>query len=164
MGVCSSCLSRRRKPSTDDADSRLLFDDPHSVNYGSFGDQHPSTLHADPQDVQRESEALQRIVAQTSSHLVDIFAMVPQNVQRSPSTFSGKDTRLSQYQTVLANLPSSNQTVPSSDTSTDNTLQDAMEWPSDDEDVEVMNGFKVNKPEKSGPLLGGFTDIGASIG
>jgi hypothetical protein len=49
-----------------DADSRLLFDDPQTVNYGSFGDQHPTALQADPQDVQRESEALQKIVAQTS--------------------------------------------------------------------------------------------------
>lgn len=49
-----------------DADSRLLFDDPQTVNYGSFGDQHPPALQADPQDVQRESEALQKIVAQTS--------------------------------------------------------------------------------------------------
>lgn len=84
MGICSSCLPRRRKPSTDvsyelitnwycakidviqEADSRLLFDDPHTVNYGSFGEQHPTALQADPQDVQRESEALQKIVAQTS--------------------------------------------------------------------------------------------------
>jgi hypothetical protein len=94
---------------------------------------------------------------------VDIFAMVPQNAQRSPSTFSGKDTRLSQYQTVLANLSTSNKTDPSLDTSADNTLQEAMEWPSDDEDTEVMESFKVNKPEKSGPLLGGFADIGASM-
>jgi hypothetical protein len=97
------------------------------------------------------------------SHLVDIFAMVPQNVQRSPSTFSGKDARLSQYQNVLANLSSSNKTDPSSDTSADDTLQDAMEWQSDDEDAEVMKSFKVNKPEKSGPLLGGFADIGTSM-
>jgi hypothetical protein len=38
-----------------------------------------------------------------------------------------------------------------------------MEWPSDDEDAEVMDSFKVNKPEKSGPLLGGFADIGGSM-
>jgi hypothetical protein len=42
------------------------MDDPHAVNYGSFGDQQPATLQADPQDFQRESEALQKIVAQTS--------------------------------------------------------------------------------------------------
>lgn len=89
--------------------------------------------------------------------------MVPQNVQRSPSTFSGKDTRLSQYQTVLANLSSSNKTDPSSDNSTEIIIQDAMEWPSDEEDVEVINDFKVNKPETTGPLLGGFADIGASV-
>jgi hypothetical protein len=97
------------------------------------------------------------------SHLVDIFAMVSQNVQRSPSTFSGKDARISQYQNVLANLSSSSKTDPSSDISADNTLQDAMEWQSDDEDVEVMKSFRVNRPEKSGPLLGGFADIGTSM-
>ena len=84
----------------------------------------------------------------SSSHLVDIFAMVPQNVQPSPSTFSGKDARLSQYQNVLANLSSSNKTDPSSDTSADNNLQDAMEWPSDDEDVEVMNEFQSQQAGK----------------
>jgi len=64
---------------------------------------------------------------------------------------------------VLANLSTSNKTDPSSDTLVDNTLQDAMEWPSDDEDAEVMDSFKVNKPEKSGPLLGGFADIGGGM-
>jgi glutamate dehydrogenase/leucine dehydrogenase len=89
--------------------------------------------------------------------------MVPQNVQRSPSTFSGKDARILQYQDVLANLSSSNKTDPSLDSSAENTLQDAVEWPSDDEDDEIMKGYRVNKPDKTGPLLGGFADIGASM-
>jgi Late endosomal/lysosomal adaptor and MAPK and MTOR activator len=49
-----------------DTDSRLLFDDPNTINYGSFGDHNAAALQADPQDVQREAEALQKIVAQTS--------------------------------------------------------------------------------------------------
>ena len=53
-------------PLQKDSDSRLLFDDPHTMNYGSFSDQHSAALQADPQDVQREAEALQKIVAQTS--------------------------------------------------------------------------------------------------
>jgi hypothetical protein len=91
--------------------------------------------------------------------------MVPQNVQRSPSTFSGKDARLLQYQDVLANLSSSNKTDPSSDSSAENTLQDAVEWPSDDDDDddEIMKSYRVNKPDKTGPLLGGFADIGATM-
>lgn len=36
------------------------------MHYGGFGDQIPGTLQADPQDVQREAEALQKVVAQTS--------------------------------------------------------------------------------------------------
>lgn len=88
--------------------------------------------------------------------------MVPQNVQRSPSTFSGKDARLLQYQDVLANLSSSNKTNPSLGSSIENTSQDAEEWPSDDEDDEIMKSYKVNKPDKTGPLLGGFADVGAS--
>jgi hypothetical protein len=85
MGVCASCLGREKESNEDvsiecalaeemipdisclqDENSRLLFDDPHSLNYGGFGDQSTGASQADPQDVQQESEALQKIVAQTS--------------------------------------------------------------------------------------------------
>ena len=52
--------------SSQDENSRLLFDDPHANHYGSFGDQGAGTTQADPQEVQRETEALQKVVAQTS--------------------------------------------------------------------------------------------------
>ncbi|RBQ96535.1 hypothetical protein VDGD_20223 [Verticillium dahliae] len=48
-----------------DEESRLLFDDPNGIHYGSFGDQSMSGQE-DPVEVQRENEALQRVVAKTS--------------------------------------------------------------------------------------------------
>jgi hypothetical protein len=51
-----------------DENSRLLFDDTHANHYGSFGDQGAGTIQADPQEVQRETEALQKVVAQTSKY------------------------------------------------------------------------------------------------
>lgn len=49
-----------------DEGSRLLFDDPHSSQYGTFGDQPAGVVPEDPENVQRETEALQKIVALTS--------------------------------------------------------------------------------------------------
>lgn len=87
MGACSSCLgwNRYRDLSDDvspddyyallraDADnfpqeenSRLLFDDVHPNQYGSFGDQAVGLIQADPQEVQRETEALQKVVTNIS--------------------------------------------------------------------------------------------------
>jgi len=157
MGVCASCLGRESEQIEDDESSRLLLDDPHALHYGGFGDQNPSAIQADPQDVQRESEALQKIVAQTSNHLVDIFAMVPQNVQRSPaSAFSGQDARLLQYRDVLAKLASGDD----EDTSRQGgaTLPGTVDWPSDEEDEDALEGYRVVKTE-GGPLLGGFADV-----
>lgn len=50
-----------------DEDSRLLFDDPDSIHYGSFGEQQ-MTGQNDPLEAQREIEALQRVVARTSEY------------------------------------------------------------------------------------------------
>jgi hypothetical protein len=49
-----------------DEHSRLLFDDPHGNHYGSFGEQSAGIVQADPQEVQRETEALQKVVMHTS--------------------------------------------------------------------------------------------------
>jgi hypothetical protein len=51
--------------SAQDEESRLLFDDPSGVHYGSFGEQQVGGGD-DPIEVQREIEALQRVVARTS--------------------------------------------------------------------------------------------------
>lgn len=46
-------------------DNRLLYDDGNGIQYGSFGD---SVLNGDSEtaEAQRETEALQRVVAKTS--------------------------------------------------------------------------------------------------
>jgi len=159
MGICSSCLGRDRASDEDDS-SRLLFDDPHAINYGSFGEQNPGIPQADPQDTQRESEALQTIVAQTSNHLVDIFAMVSQNLQRSPATnYSGQEARLAQYQDVMSKLSSEDLYENFSEPAIVSSRQDA-DWPSDDEDDEETSpkSPRITKPDV-GPLLGGFADM-----
>jgi len=52
--------------SQQDDSSRLLFEDGHANNYDSFGNQNPGLMQADPEEVQRENEALQKVVIQTS--------------------------------------------------------------------------------------------------
>jgi hypothetical protein len=90
MGVCSSCLGLNRYRDTSDdvsphayistgrfllialdiqeENSRLLFDDVHPNQYGSFGDQTAGIIQADPQEVQRETEALQKVVTNISKY------------------------------------------------------------------------------------------------
>lgn len=86
MGACASCLGGRRRDSVEEVspfhpfalglvlanafarkteESRLLFDDPNGLQYGSFGEQQMTGQH-DPLEAQREIEALQRVVARTS--------------------------------------------------------------------------------------------------
>lgn len=48
-----------------EGDTQPLSADSTNINYGSFDRQHMTT-HEDPQEVQREIEALQRVVARTS--------------------------------------------------------------------------------------------------
>jgi len=162
MGACSSCLGlNRRRVSTDEDDaSRLLFDDPHSNQYGTFGDQNQGVVQADPQEVQRENEALQKVVAQTSNHLVDIFAMVPQNVQRAPSVvFSGQDARLLHYQDVLAKVSSSKVPDAENGSTSNSPGHDDADWLSEGEDDEGSANLAVVKTAEVGPLLGGFADL-----
>jgi len=158
MGICSSCLGidRRDGSSDEDEGSRLLFDDPHSTQYGTFGDQTPSVIQEDPQEVQRETETLQKIVALTSSHLVDIFAMVPQTSTRGPSDFAAThNSRLLRFQDVLAKMTTESNEM-------ENATHGAVSpgghgW--------IINGgelsdtgrdFRVVKSEDASPLVGGF--------
>ena len=88
MGVCASCLGGRKKDVVDevcllshppafgyelntgpaflqDEESPLFMDDGNNLHYGSFDDPHLSGQD-DPVEVQRENEALLRVVARTS--------------------------------------------------------------------------------------------------
>lgn len=157
MGVCSSCLglNRYRDTSDDEENSRLLFDDVHPNQYGSFGDQNVGIIQADPQEAQRETEALQKVVTNISNHLVDIFAMVPQKVQPTPnSTFPGQDARLLRYQDVLTKISASRQSNGKTHLSVDNTPYISDGWISEDDTEEEPPAKRADV----GPLLGGFAD------
>ncbi|KAH6714255.1 late endosomal/lysosomal adaptor and MAPK and MTOR activator-domain-containing protein [Leptodontidium sp. MPI-SDFR-AT-0119] len=172
MGVCSSCLGRDRDHDLSDEDeqSRLLFDDPHANHYGSFGENNAGAIQTDPQEVQRENEALQKIVTLTSNHLVDIFAMVPQNAippAASPTAtstlFPAQDARLVRYQDVLAKISASDPSSKTNQYPTDHTPIASDGWASDDEDVEEMKGHTPVKSEGIGALLGGFADADSAM-
>jgi len=161
MGICSSCLSlnRDRDLSDDDEQSRLLFDDPNANHYGSFGDQNTGIIQADPQEVQRETEALQKVVAQTSNHLVDIFAMVPQNMPSTPSTvFPAQDARLLRYQDVLAKMSTKGDSSTTNQLSAESTLNMSDGWISEEDDAEEGKDQRAVKSKDVGRLVGGFAD------
>jgi len=102
MGNCSSCLGNRRRrdefdevrwryrskeiprltvSAQEEDESQHLFDDPNNLHYGSFDQQHMMMGQEDPQEVQREIEALQRVVARTSEYVeCQPSAAVPRSV------------------------------------------------------------------------------------
>ncbi len=63
-----ACARPQADVSAQEDESRLLFDDPNGMHYGSFGEQQINGQD-DPLEVQREIEALQRVVARTSEYL-----------------------------------------------------------------------------------------------
>ncbi|CAL3969568.1 unnamed protein product [Diplocarpon coronariae] len=166
MGVCSSCLGRDmyHELSDEDEQSRLLFDDPHANHYGSFGEHHTGATQADPQEVQRETEALQKVVTMTSNHLVDIFALVPQSAHPatvSPSATTGfpaQEARLVRYQEVLSKVSASDEFSKSNILPTDHTPAASDGWLSEDDEVDEVKGHTPVKSEGIGPLLGSFAD------
>ncbi|RDL36963.1 Uncharacterized protein BP5553_04396 [Venustampulla echinocandica] len=169
MGACSSCLGRDtgrdRDLSDEDESARLLFDDAHANQYGSFGEHHTGAVPADPQEVQRETEALQKVVAQTSNRLVDIFAMVPQTGPSPASTvFPAQDAKILRYQDVLAEMSAHDQPSKARQVSAENTPNVSDGWISEDDDGEEMKRYKPVKSEGIGPLLGGFADAEPAMG
>ncbi|KAI1091051.1 late endosomal/lysosomal adaptor and MAPK and MTOR activator-domain-containing protein [Rostrohypoxylon terebratum] len=158
MGICASCLGSRRRDSYDEDDvSRLLFDDPNNLQYGSFGE-HNMNSQADPLESQREVEALQRVVARTSNNLVDVFEITPQESQRTqPALFSGQEARMARYQNILAKLSTEGE-MNSADGG-----PGAVEWLlSEDDTVELQGNLPIIKDEAGGPLVGTFADITAA--
>jgi len=160
MGACSSCLGRDidRDLSDEDEQSRLLFDDPHANGYGSFGNQNAGILEEDPVEVQRAAESLQKVVAQTSNHLVDIFATNHQPVLSSGDLFGAQDmeTKATGYEAVLANILQPDLPHERHLSSPDGTLNASDGWDSENESVEENNDYKPVESHGVGPFLGGF--------
>lgn len=99
------------------------------------------------------------ILTKSHSHLVDIFATVPQNQQRPPdTTYATQPARFVTYGDLLGKPPFDNLYENISRLPTANGKQDA-DWLSDDEDDEVSGKSPgLSKPDV-GPLLGGFADM-----
>lgn len=158
MGNCSSCLGNRRRDEYDEDDeAQHLFDDPNSLHYGSFDQQHMMGQE-DPQEVQREIEALQRVVARTSDAMVDIYEIVPQDktVQppATPYIYAGQDATTVRYQTLLSKLSSHD----------DLASVARVDWGSPDDDtIEMQQGAVPIKVDEGGSLVGNFADAAAAM-
>ncbi|OLN87103.1 hypothetical protein CCHL11_06556 [Colletotrichum chlorophyti] len=158
MGICASCLGRGTKDVYDeDEESRLLYDDPNNVHYGSFGEQSVNGQE-DPMEVQRETEALQRVVAKTSDNMVDIFEIAPQDHAHRPApttfAYAGQEARIVRYQHLLSKLASKDETPAG--------VQ--VDWlPQEDDTIEMQRGVPAVKAESDKPLVGTFADAAAAM-
>ncbi|KAI1123252.1 hypothetical protein F5Y10DRAFT_56145 [Nemania abortiva] len=158
MGVCASCLGRRRSDSIDEDDaSRLLFDDPNNIQYGSFSEHHLN--QGDPLESQREVEALQRVVARTANNLVDVFEIAPEEPQRiQPTIFPGQEARLARYQHILSKLSSDD-----GRTTADGSTGATAWFLSEEENTGQRDQTITIKQASSGPLVGTFADAVAAV-
>ncbi|KAG0130838.1 hypothetical protein HOY82DRAFT_355300 [Tuber indicum] len=102
MGVCLSCLGIRQK---DDSEHQRLLAAPndhlhsHSYTNGNFANSSHHHSIPDPQALLHEREYLDRLVAQTSENLIDIFA--PPMLTHSNSTAT-PNSRGEWYRSVLS--------------------------------------------------------------
>lgn len=168
MGACSSCLGRGKPKDVfdEDEESRLLFDDPNGLHYGSFGDQ-AMNGQEDPVEVQRENEALQRVVAKTSDNMVDIFDIAPQNnISRptpAPFAYAGQEARIARYQNLLSRLASKDDSPVRGQGQGQMPPGIQVDWLPEDEPVEMQGNAPSIKSETDEPLVGTFADAAAAM-
>ncbi|KAL2264549.1 hypothetical protein VTJ83DRAFT_7059 [Remersonia thermophila] len=158
MGNClSSCLGNRRHDDyVEDDEGQGLFDDQTSLNYGSFDQQHMMGQE-DPQEAQREIEALQRVVARTSDAMVDVYDIVPQDRTQQPAAnaylYPGQDPVAVRYQTLLSKLASQE----------DLAAVARVDWGSDDDTIEMQHGAPPVQIKGVDNLVGDFTAAAAAM-
>ncbi|KAL2259839.1 hypothetical protein VTK26DRAFT_6338 [Humicola hyalothermophila] len=158
MGNCSSCLGDRRRDDYDEDDeAQHLFDDPNNMHYGSFDQQH-MMAQEDPQEVLREIEALQRVVARTSDNMVDIYDIVPHDKAAQPGpppyAYPGHDPTAARYQTLLSKLSSHD----------DLAAVARVDWGSPEDDtIEMQQGAVPIKVDGGDALVGNFADAAAAM-
>lgn len=162
MGICQSCLGWRDKTSVEESEeNRLLYDDGHGMQYGSFPDQ--SMGGDDTVEAQREHEALQNVVAKTSNNMVDVFEIGPRDaghvVAATPFAYAGQGARVARYQHLVSKLSAED----------DNTTHGVkVDWLTDDDDnLELQSNrsgsIKTMDDEQRGPLVGTFADAAAAM-
>jgi hypothetical protein len=181
MGACASCLGRRDKDAYDeDEENRLIYDDANGMQYGSFGDPGMNG-DVDTAEVQRETDALQQVVAKTSrfavhpgantvwkcwlwllSNMVDIFEIAPQEGAAQPSAthfaYAGQGARLARYQHLVSKLNNQEETLPAGGVKVD--------WDADDDTIELHRNRPVSvktMESDDAPLVGTFADAAAAM-
>ncbi|KJZ73793.1 hypothetical protein HIM_06911 [Hirsutella minnesotensis 3608] len=175
MGACSSCLGRRRKDTYDEGEeNRLLYEDGNGMQYGSFGD----AAGDDTLEAQRETEALQRVVAKTSksvlyghetnawltspSNMVDVFEIAPHDTLTrggTPFAYAGQGARVARYQHLVSKL--------SADDEAD-AAGVRIDWLAEDDDAADVQSdrpasIKTLPEENGGTLVGTFADAAAAM-
>ncbi|KAK4228662.1 late endosomal/lysosomal adaptor and MAPK and MTOR activator-domain-containing protein [Podospora fimiseda] len=164
MGNCSSCMGSRRRDDYDEEDEgqHLFDDDPNSLHYGSFEDQQQMMTQEDPQEVQREIEALNRVVARTADNMVDIYEIVPQgnladhhtSTAATQFAYTAQDPMTTRYHTLLSKLASHE----------DLASVARVDWGTPDDDtIEIDHEPVPIKFDNSKPLVGNFTDAAAAM-
>ncbi|RKF61200.1 hypothetical protein OnM2_044056 [Erysiphe neolycopersici] len=163
MGICLSCLNRDldRDFSDEDEQSQLLYEDPPAAtNYGSFGHRNSKSICANQAEAQRANKALTKVVTNASNHLVDIFAMVPQEIAQSTTTalFSIPNDHPKFYKSFMAklsvNYPSE---LPELDSS-NSPVAGFDGWELDRESLEKPTGHPRIVSDGIGPFLSNFKD------
>ncbi|TQS34966.1 hypothetical protein Golomagni_04630 [Golovinomyces magnicellulatus] len=161
MGICFSCLigDPDRDFPDDDEQSRLLFEDSLDAQYGTFSGHDPRSIYADPVEAQRANEALMKVVTKTSDHLVDIFAVIPQNTASSPAaSFPYQDSCPQQYEDIIAKISFDDRGEVPLENSSLNPLPLFDVWTTDEENHQKFKSHHSIKSEGVGPFLGEFED------
>ncbi|KAK7719618.1 hypothetical protein SLS64_001795 [Diaporthe eres] len=151
MGVCASCLGggQPRDPVEQEQDEvesgPLLFSVPNGMHYGSFAEPQMMAPHSDPSRSQRETEALQRVVARTSDGLVDIYDTATPGAYSRHKHGSVRD-RKAQYQILLTKVDSDDSL------STD-----------EEDDAPLQGAFTQIKADSRRKLVGSFREAAAAM-
>jgi hypothetical protein len=155
MGICASCLGGSRQPQDpveqDEVGSGpLLFSVPNGMHYGSFAEPQMAP-HSNPARAQRETEALQRVVARASDNMVDTYTIT------TPSAYPRHDLgwrhRQAQYQFLLTKVDSEI-----------TCAKVAGSLSTDEEDDEPLQGnVTCIKVDSSRDLVGSFREAAAAM-
>lgn len=146
MGICASCLGggQPRDPveqeEQDEVESGpLLFSVPNGMHYGSFAEPQMMAPHSDPSRSQRETEALQRVVARTSDGMADIYEPTPGAYSRYKE--GGVRDRKAQYQYLLTKIDSDDASL-STDEEDDEPLQGVVTYIQADPRSQLVGTFR----------------------
>ncbi|KAH8788849.1 hypothetical protein F5883DRAFT_635716 [Diaporthe sp. PMI_573] len=155
MGICASCLGGGQPQDPVEQDEvesgPLLFSVPNGMHYGSFAEPQMAP-HSDHARAQRETEALQRVVARTSDGMADIYDTTTPGAypRREPG---GVRDRQAQYQFLLTKVNSEITCA-----SVDGSLS------TDEEDDEPLHGdVTIIKTDPRRNLVGSFREAAAAM-